>query len=298
MSVRPFLAVCIGWLVPHHLLSSSICTIGEHSDPDTLNYCKETLAKYGSPVNEAIDHWWQTELGHPAVGNAIGLGRRKMRPGACSGPAPGFDVRIVNDDGVQVPANTLGNMVLKIPMPPGTLPTLYKNDQAYIDSYLTKYPGFYDTGDAAFVDDDGYIRVMGRTDDLIITAGHRLSTGGLEEVLQAHAEVAECAVVKVKDELKGEVPVGFVVLNKGSTMEKEQIKLEVIQSVREQVGPVASFKKVAIVNALPKTRSGKILRGTMSSIANGEPYSITPTIEDAAILTYLEPIIQELVRGD
>lgn len=270
---------------------------GEHSDPATLQYCQHLLSKYGA-AKDAIDHWWQTELGHPAVGNAIGLGRMPLRPGACSAPAPGFDVRIVDDDGKLVEAsNELGNMVIRTPLPPGALPTLYNNDDGFIQSYLTKYPGFYDTGDAAFIDQDGYIHIMGRTDDLINTSGYRISTGGLEEVLQSHPEVAECAVVPMKDPLKGMVPIGFVILNRDSTEDEEQLKAELVAMVRESIGAIASFRKIAIVKALPKTRSGKILRGTMSKIANGQEYTVTPTVEDPNIFTYLEPIVKELARS-
>jgi len=269
---------------------------GEHSDPDTLHFCQLALDGYGGDVGSAIDHWWQTELGHPGVGNAVGLGRMPLRPGGCTAPAPGYDVRIVDEEtGREVQPGDLGDMVIKMPLPPGTLTTLYNNDDRYIEDYLKRYPGYYDTGDAAFQDEEGYIHIMGRTDDLINVAGHRLSTGGLEEVLQSHEQVADCAVVPVKDPLKGQIPVGFVVTNADCTMDDDQLKAELVQLVRDSVGPVANFKKVALVKALPKTRSGKILRGTMSKIANGEPYTVTPTVEDPNIFDYLEPVIQELV---
>jgi propionyl-CoA synthetase len=286
-------------LVEKYDLSSlnAVFLAGEHSDPDTLHYCEMALSKYNDDVKAAIDHWWQTELGHPGVGNAIGLGRIPVRPGACAAPAPGFDIRVLDDNGRESPRGELGNMVIRTPLPPGTLQTLYKNDERYVQEYLTKYPGFYDTGDAALMDEDGYVHILGRTDDLINTAGHRLSTGTIEELLQSHPEVAECAVIPVKDGLKGEVPVGFVITNKGSTMEHDQLKKELIQIVRDDLGPIASFKTVGVVRALPKTRSGKILRSTMSKIANGQPYSITPTIEDSDIFNYLEPEIIKTVRG-
>lgn len=207
---------------------------------------------------------WQTELGHPGAGNAVGLGRLPLRPGACAASAPGFDVRIVDDYGNALPRGELGNMVIKTPLPPGTLTTLYNNDIGFVQSYMKRYEGFYDAGDAAYKDEDGYLYIMGRTDDLINTAGHRLSTGGLEEILQSHDEVADCAVIPVNDDIKGQVPIGFVVTNKDSTIDEEQLKSELIALVRDQMGPVASFKKVAVVRALPKTRSGKILRSTMS----------------------------------
>jgi propionyl-CoA synthetase len=186
-------------------------------------------------------------------------------------------------------------MVIKTPLPPGTLTTLYNSDERYVQEYLTKYPGFYDTGDAAYIDDDGYVFIMGRTDDVINTAGHRLSTGTMEEILMNHSEVADCAVIRVKDDLKGEVPVGLVIINKGGTMDAEQLQSELVQSVRESLGAVASFKLVGVVKALPKTRSGKVLRSTMAKIAKGQPYTVTPTIEDPNIFEQLEPEIQKLV---
>lgn len=276
---------------------NAVFLAGEHCDPDTLQYCERALSKYGDDVKAAIDHWWQTELGHPGVGNAIGLGRMPVRPGACAAPAPGFDIRIVDDNNRELPRGELGNMVIRTPLPPGTLQTLYKDDERHAREYLTKYPGFYDTGDAALMDEGGYVHILGRTDDLINTAGHRISTGTIEELLQSHPEVAECAVIPVKDDLKGEVPVGFVITNKGSTMEHDQLKKELVLIVRDGLGPVASFKKVGVVKSLPKTRSGKILRSTMSKIANGQPYSITPTIEDKDIFNYLAPEIIKTCSG-
>jgi len=253
------------------------------------------LMKYGD-VKDPIDHWWQTELGHPGVGNALGLGRMPLRPGGCTGPAPGFDLRVVDDDGVEVPKGELGHMVFKLPLPPGTLTTLYGNDDGYASSYLERFPGYYDAGDAAFVHDKtDYVYVMGRTDDLINTAGHRLSTGQMEEILQSHPEVAECAVIPVKDKLKGAIPVGFVITNRGCSLDDASLRRELILLVRDELGPVASFKKVAVVRALPKTRSGKILRGTMSKIANGEPYGMPATVDDPEVFDYLEPVIRELV---
>ncbi|CAB9501841.1 CoA synthetase short-chain family member 3, mitochondrial [Seminavis robusta] len=265
---------------------------GEHSDPDTLHWCERALDKYNVP---AVDHWWQTELGWPGVGNSVGLGRMPIKYGACSAPVPGFELAIADDQGNILPHNTLGDMILKLPLPPGSLTTLYGDHDRFIKSYLTKYPGYYDSGDAVYVDDDGYIHIMGRNDDVINTAGHRLSTGSMEEILMDHSEVADCAVVAAKDELKGQIPVGFVIVNAGSEMDHETLKQELVQRVRNELGPVAAFKKVAVVKALPKTRSGKTLRGTMSKIADGEEYKVTPTIEDPTVLEYLEPIIQELM---
>jgi propionyl-CoA synthetase len=264
---------------------------GEHSDPDTLRWCENALKEYNVP---AVDHWWQTELGWPGVGNSVGLGRMPVKYGACSAPVPGFELAIADEQGHILPHNTLGDMILKLPLPPGTLTTLYGDHDRFISSYLSKYPGYYDTGDAVHVDDDGYIHIMGRNDDVINTAGHRLSTGSMEEILMDHAEVADCAVIPVKDELKGQIPVGFVIVNAGSNIDHATLQLELIERVRNELGPVAAFKKVAVVKALPKTRSGKILRGTMSKIANGEEYTITPTVEDPAVFEYLEPMIQEL----
>ena len=230
------------------------------------------------------------------MGNAVGLGRIPVVPGACTGAVPGHQVKILDDHGNELPQGQLGNMVLKAPLPPGTLSTLFKNDERFIQSYMKKFPGYYDTADAAFIDKDGYIHILGRVDDIINTAGHRLSTGALEEILMDHPEVADCAVFPVKDEIKGELPVGLVVMNKGSTIEEDTLKTELIQMVRAEMGPVAAFRMVAVVKGLPKTRSGKILRSTMSKIANGEEYTITPTVEDADIFDYLEPVIRDTVR--
>ena len=283
-------------LVKQYDLSSlrALFLAGEHSDPDTLHWCEHALQEYDIP---AIDHWWQTELGWPGVGNSVGLGHFPTKYGACAAPVPGFAVEIFDDDGKLLPPNQLGNMVIKLPLPPGTLTSLYRNEQGFIESYLARYPGYYDTGDAAYIDEQGYVFIMGRTDDVINTAGHRLSTGAMEEILMEHPEVADCAVIGVKDNLKGQVPFGFVTLIAGSEESHDQIRLDLIQRVRETLGPVASFKKVGIVKALPKTRSGKVLRGTMAKIANKENYSITPTIEDPTIFEYLEPEIMKLVKS-
>jgi len=267
---------------------------GERSDPDTLRWCENALSQYGTPV---IDHWWQTELGWPGLGNAIGLGRIPVRHGACAGPVPGYDICAFDDEGNQLPRGKLGGLAIKLPLPPGALPTLYNNDERFVQAYLTQFPGYYDTGDAGFIDDDGYVSVMGRTDDIINTAGHRLSTGGMEEILLDHPDVADSAVIGVQDDLKGEVPVGFVVTVAGCSTGVSDLKHQLIDKVREELGAVASFKKVGIVKALPKTRSGKILRATMTKIANGEDYTITPTIEDPNIFDILEPQIKEVVQS-
>ena len=251
---------------------------GERCDPDTLAWARQQL---GVPV---IDHWWQTETGWPIGANCTGLELLPVKPGSCGKAVPGYDVRVLNDEGSEVGENQIGNIVIKLPMPPGCLPTLWNNDASYVDSYLTSYPGYYKTADAGFKDEEGYLWIMSRTDDIINVAGHRLSTGALEEVLAAHADVAECAVVGVADELKGEVPLGLVVLKLGVGRSPEEIIAELIRLVREKIGPVASFKLATVVNRLPKTRSGKIVRGTIKKIADGVEYRVPPTIEDATVL--------------
>lgn len=274
----------------------SVFVAGEHCDPATLQYCQVALGKYGE-VSEAVDHWWQTELGGPAVGNSLGLGRIPIRPGGCAAPVAGYDVRILDPSGKETEVNQLGDMVLKLPLPPGTLTTLYNNDERYVKEYLSHYPGYYDTMDAAFRDEEGYIHILGRMDDVINVAGHRLSSGSMEEALMRHPEVADCAVFPVKDDVKGELPVGLVVLKKGSEIPEDRLRAELVGLIREDIGPVAAFRKVASVKALPKTRSGKILRGTMSKIANGKEYKVTPTIEDASVFEHLTPAITELVSS-
>ena len=270
----------------------TIFLAGEHSDPETLHWIERAVPHVPAPV----DHWWQTELGWPGVGNAIGLGRMPIHYGACAMPVPGYEITIVDDDGKKVEPNTLGNMTIKIPLPPGTLQTIYNHNERYIKDYLTKYPGYYDTGDAAYMDEDGFVYIMGRTDDIINTAGHRLSTGAMEEILMEHPIVADCAVIPVKDEIKGQIPVGLVVCSVDTTEDEyDKIRAELVQLVREAMGPVASFKLVGIVKKLPKTRSGKTLRGIMSKIANGQVYKVPPTVEDPTIFEYLESEIRKLV---
>ena len=251
---------------------------GERCDPDSLLWAQ---AKLGVPV---IDHWWQTETGWPIAANCVGLGIDPIKPGSCTKPVPGYDVRILDDMQHEVPAGTIGNVAIKLPLPPGCLPTLWQNDADYIHWYLSTYLGYYKTADAGFKDADGYLSVMSRTDDIINVAGHRLSTGGIEEVLASHPDVAECAVVGVADELKGEVPVGFIVLKSGVTRDGKTILDEIINLVRERIGPVAAFKQAVIVKRLPKTRSGKVVRGTMKRIADGVPYNVPATIDDPATL--------------
>jgi propionyl-CoA synthetase len=258
---------------------------GERCDPDTLLWGQRQL---GVPV---IDHWWQTETGWPVGANCVGLGMLPVKPGSCGRPVPGYDVRVLAPDGREVSAGQIGNIVIKLPLPPGCLPTLWNNDAGYQQSYLRAFPGFYSTADAGFKDEDGYLWIMSRTDDIINVAGHRLSTGGMEEVLASHPDVAECAVVGVADAIKGEIPVGFVVLKAGTRRQREEIVSELVGLVRERIGPVASFKVATVVARLPKTRSGKILRGTIKKIADGVEYRIPPTIDDPAIL---DEITEEL----
>jgi propionyl-CoA synthetase len=251
---------------------------GERCDPDTLEWAENKL---GVPV---IDHWWQTETGWPVGANCAGLGLLPVKRGSCGKAVPGYQVDVLNDEGVPVAENQIGNIAIKLPMPPGCFPTLWNNDQGYLDTYIDPYPGYYKTADAGFKDEDGYLWIMSRTDDIINVAGHRLSTGALEEVLAAHADVAECAVIGVADELKGEVPLGLVVLKLGVAREQNEIIAELIKMVRERVGPVASFKIATVVKRLPKTRSGKIVRGTIKKIADGVEYRMPPTIEDPAVI--------------
>jgi propionyl-CoA synthetase len=251
---------------------------GERCDPDTLSWAEKQL---GVPV---IDHWWQTETGWPIGANCAGLELLPVKPGSCSKAVPGYDVRVLDDEGAEVADNQIGNIVIKLPLPPGCLPTLWNKDTEYVESYLESYPGYYKTADAGFKDEDGYLWIMSRTDDIINVAGHRLSTGALEEVLAGHADVAECAVIGVADELKGEMPLGLVVLKLGVERDQDDIIAELIQLVRDKVGPVASFKVATVVNRLPKTRSGKIVRGTIKKMADGVDYRIPPTIEDATVI--------------
>ncbi len=251
---------------------------GERCDPSTLHWAEERL---GVPV---IDHWWQTETGWPVACNPVGLGTMTVKPGSCGVPVPGYDVRVLSDDGAEVRSGETGNVVIRLPLPPGCLPTLWNNEAGYRDQYLTTCPGWYLTADAGFKDEDGYLWIMSRTDDVINVAGHRLSTGSMEEVLASHPDVAECAVVGVADELKGEVPLGLVVLKAGHPRPAAEIVAELVALVRERIGPVASFKLAMLVRRLPKTRSGKIVRGTIKKIADGVPYRVPPTIDDPVIL--------------
>ena len=251
---------------------------GERADPDTVQWAERIL---GVPI---IDHWWQTETGWAIAGNPLGLGPLPVKHGSPTVPMPGYDLQVLDEGGKPVPPDTMGTIAIKLPLPPGNLPTLWNADERFRESYLTTFPGYYNTSDAGYLDGDGYVYVMGRTDDIINVAGHRLSTGGMEEILASHPAVAECAVIGVKDSLKGEVPCGFVVLKSGVSRSPSEVEGELIALVREKLGPVAAFKLAITVGRLPKTRSGKILRGTMKKIADGEAWSMPATIDDPTIL--------------
>jgi propionyl-CoA synthetase len=251
---------------------------GERADPDTVNWAAELLKK---PV---IDHWWQTETAWTICGNPVGLGAIPVKPGSSTVPMPGYDLRVLGADNSPVPRGQTGSLAIRLPLPPGCLPTLWENDKRFRDSYLTDHPGYYKTADAGYIDEDGYVFVMGRTDDIINVAGHRLSTGALEEVVSNHPDVAECAVIGIADPLKGQVPAGFIVLKSGVTKSSGEVEAEIVKKVRDEIGPVAAFKLALTLQRLPKTRSGKILRGTMRQIVDGEAYRMPATIDDPAIL--------------
>ncbi|MBN1194595.1 MAG: propionyl-CoA synthetase [Methanomicrobiaceae archaeon] len=261
---------------------------GERCDPDTLRWATDLLHV---PV---IDHWWQTETGWAIGANAVGLGMLPVKPGSCTKPVPGYVVHVLDEHGRQVPPMTSGNVAIRLPLPPGCLTTLWNNHGDYTRTYLSEYPGYYHTGDAGYIDEDGYLWIMSRTDDIINTAGHRLSTGAMEEVIASHPDVAECAVAGVADPVKGEIPIGLVVLKAGAGRDTEEIRAELIQSVRDTIGPIASFKVVGIVRRLPKTRSGKILRGTIKKIADGESFSVPATIEDPAVLDEIRAMLSSI----
>ncbi|HEX5511640.1 MAG TPA: propionyl-CoA synthetase [Actinomycetales bacterium] len=259
---------------------------GERLDPDTYEWATKRL---GVPV---VDNWWQTETGWPIAANPRGLEPLPIKPGSPSVPVPGYDVRILDSDGNEVPPGTEGAVCIRLPLPPGTLPTLWRDDDRYVSSYLSAFPGHYLTGDGGYIDSDGYLFVMGRTDDVINVAGHRLSTGTLEAAIAGHPEVAECAVIGVADELKGQLPRALVVLKAGSQADVQTVATECIRRVREEVGPVAALKQVDVVPALPKTRSGKILRKTMREIADGRQAQVPSTIEDVTVLDALRPLLR------
>jgi propionyl-CoA synthetase len=261
---------------------------GERCDSDTVQWAERHL---GVPV---IDHWWQTETGWAIGANCVGLGALPVKHGSSTKAVPGYRVLAVDDQARELPRGQIGPLVIKLPLPPGCLPTLWNDDQGYIESYLSDYPGHYKTADAGFEDEDGYLWIMSRTDDIINVAGHRLSTGAMEEVLAAHADVAECAVIGVADSLKGQLPLGFLVLNAGVERDHGEIIAEVVKMVRERIGPIAAFKTATVVKRLPKTRSGKILRATMQKIADGESYRAPATIDDPAILPEIAEALERL----
>ena len=279
-----------GTFITKHDLSQfrTLFLAGERCDPDTLVWARDRLRV---PV---IDHWWQTETGWAIAANCVGLGMLPIKPGSPTKAVPGYDVRVLSDDGREVAAGQTGNIVLKLPLPPGCLPSLWNNDDGYQSSYLTQHPGHYLTGDAGYKDADDYLYIMSRVDDIINVAGHRLSTGGMEEILASHPDVAECAVVGVADAIKGEIPVGFIVTKAGVNRHQSEIVQELIDLVRESLGPVAAFKTATVVIRLPKTRSGKILRGTVKKIADGKEYTVPATIDDPAILDEITDALREL----
>ncbi|MCR9113149.1 MAG: propionate-CoA ligase PrpE [Rhodobacteraceae bacterium] len=261
---------------------------GERADPDTIEWAQKIM---GVPV---YDHWWQTETGWTIAGNPAGVEALPVKIGSPTVAMPGYDIQILDEAGHQMPAGELGAIAVKLPLPPGTLPNLWNAEDRFRKSYLTTFPGYYETGDAGMIDEDGYVYIMARTDDVINVAGHRLSTGGMEEVLAAHPDVAECAVIGVTDELKGQLPVGFVCLTKGVDRAHDEIAKECVKLVREKIGPVAAFKLALVVDRLPKTRSGKILRATMVKIADGEEFKMPATIDDPAILDEIREALQSI----
>ena len=260
---------------------------GERADPDTIHWAEDKLSV---PV---IDHWWQTETGWTIAGNPMGLGQLPIKYGSPTVPMPGYAMDVLDDEGSPLPAGELGNIVVKMPLPPGCLPTLWNAEERFKSAYLEEFKGYYQTADAGFIDEDGYLFIMARTDDIINVAGHRLSTGGMEEVVAAHKDVAECAVVGIADDMKGQSPCGFLVLNAGADRDHDEIKKEVVKLVREKIGPVAAFKQALIVKRLPKTRSGKILRSTMQKIADGMEWKMPATIDDPAILDEIKEVLDK-----
>ena len=277
-------------LPAQHDLSSlrTLFLAGERADPDTLAWCERALRV---PV---IDHWWQTETGWPIAANCMGIEPLPVKHGSPSRAVPGYDLRVLDDEGRELPAGQTGHLVLKLPLPPGCLRTLWQNDAGFEQAYLSRFPGYYQTADAGWIDADGYVFVMSRTDDVINVAGHRLSTGAMEEVLASHPDVAECAVTGVADALKGQVPLGFVVLNAGVARAHAEIEAELVALVRERIGPVAAFKQALVVPRLPKTRSGKVLRGTMRKIADSEPWRTPATNDHTAILDEIAGALRTL----
>ncbi len=279
-----------GEMIKKHDLSNFkiLFLAGERSDPDTIQWSERNL---NVPV---IDHWWQTETGWAICANCMGLHYFPVKYGSPTKAVPGWDVRVVDEAAKEVKAGEIGALVVKLPLPPGTLPTLWQNDDRFVESYLEEFPGYYKTADAGFIDEEDYVYVMSRTDDIINVAGHRLSTGAMEEVLSDHQDVAECAVLGVEDQLKGQVPVGFIVLKAGVDRPDEEIVKEVVGMVRDRIGPVAAFKTATVVKRLPKTRSGKILRGTIQKIADNKEFKAPATIDDPAILGEMEDALNKI----
>jgi propionyl-CoA synthetase len=282
-----------GELIRRHDLSKfrALFLAGERADPPTVDWAERQLRV---PV---IDHWWQTETGWPISANCLGIEKLPVKHGSATRAVPGWDVQVLDADGHAVKPGDVGALVIKLPLPPGALPTLWQADERFKQSYLAEYPGYYQTADAGFIDADGYIWVMTRTDDIINTAGHRLSTGAIEEVLAAHPDVAECAVLGVADALKGQVPIGLLVLKSGAGGDPAAICADVVRLVRERIGPVASFKTAIVVQRLPKTRSGKILRGTMRRIADRQEWKMPATIDDPAILDEIAVALRQAGYG-
>ena len=264
---------------------------GERTDPETLKWAETHL---GVPV---VDHWWQTETGWPIAGNPLGIERLPVKPGSTSVPMPGWDVRCLDAEHNEVPAGETGDIVIRLPMAPGALRTLWGADERYVNAYMVQHPGYYQTGDAGYLDEDGYIFILNRTDDVINVAGHRLSTGQMEEVLASHRDVAECCVIGAADQLKGQVPVGFLVLKAGVVRDASDIGAETVAMMRETIGPVAFFKQVLVVDRLPKTRSGKILRGTIQKIADASDWKMPATIEDPEVLTEIGTALETIGYG-
>ena len=251
---------------------------GERADPDTIHWAERVLK---TPV---VDHWWQTETGWTMAGNPVGIELMPIKYGSPTVAMPGYDIQVISDEGIEMPRGELGNVVVKLPLPPGAFPTLWNAEERFKEAYLEEFPGYYKTADAGIMDEDGYLFIMARTDDIINVAGHRLSTGGMEEVIAEHPDVAECAVIGINDKLKGQLPAGFLILNAGVERPIGEIQTEVVKLVREKIGPVAAFKIVVPVARLPKTRSGKILRATMQKVVDGEDFKMPATIDDPAIL--------------
>jgi propionyl-CoA synthetase len=278
-----------GKLRMQHDLSTlrALFLAGERSDPATLHWAS---AQLGVPI---VDHWWQTETGWAIAANCLGIEALPIKPGSPTRAVPGWDVRVLDEAGHEVAAGVSGALVAKLPLPPGAAPTLWNAADRYFDAYLSEFPGYYKTADAGYIDGDGYVYVMARTDDIINVAGHRLSTGAMEEVLAGHPDVAECAVIGIADELKGEVPFGLLVLRDGASKAASEVIRDVVERVRNAVGPVASFKQAIVIKRLPKTRSGKILRGTMKKMADQRPYTMPPTIDDPAVLTEIQAALDE-----